>query len=116
MLRDVVEFRQLQLKYPSLIHLVRYEDFVTNPISKSVEIYGHLGDTPPTQWARLVKKQMHAEKKKKYYVVDAKKTATRWMRLIPAADLREMDDICGEVLDALSYPRYTSLKMKWHVF
>ncbi len=110
MLRDVVEFRKLQHKYPGLIHLVRYEDFVTNPISKSVEIYRHLGDTPPPQWARLVENQMHAEEKKKYYVVDANKTATRWMREIPENDLREMDDLCGEVLDALGYPRYSAIR------
>ena len=111
MQRDVVEFRQLERKYPGLIHHVRYEDFVTNPIAKSVEVYGRFGDTPPPQWASFTEENMHAKRKTKnyYQVKNATETATSWMRDIPAADLREMDDLCGEVLDTLGYPRYRSI-------
>ncbi len=98
MLRDVVEFRQLQRKYPGLIHHVRYEDFVTNPVSKSVEIYGHLGETPSAQWTSFAERGIRNE------------PTNRWMSLIPAADLRKIDNLCGEVLDALGYPRYSSLR------
>ncbi len=109
MLRDVVEFRHLKRKYPGLIHHVRYEDFVTNPIMKSVEVYDHLGRNAPANWASFVAKNMHAKEKRKYQVIDAKETATNWMRDIPKVDLREMDHMCGEVLDSLGYPRYSSI-------
>ena len=54
MLRDVVEFRKLKRKYPGLIHHVHYEDFATNPVSKSEEVYGLLGYSPPAQWMSFV--------------------------------------------------------------
>ncbi len=110
MLRDVVEFQRLERKYPGLVHHVRYEDYVTNPITKSVEVYDHLGRNATAHWASFVAKNMHAAAKGKYQVTDAKETATNWMRDIPAADLREMDHMCGEVLDSLGYPRYSSIK------
>ncbi len=109
MQRDVVEFRQLERKYPGLIHHVRYEDFVTTPIAKSVEVYRLFGDSPPPQWENLAEQNMHYKKKVKYHVKNATETASRWKREIPAEDLREMDSLCGDVLDALGYPRYQSI-------
>ncbi len=109
MLRDVVEFRKLKRKYPGLIHHVRYEDFATNPVSKSEEVYGLLGYSPPAQWMSFVESNMHSEQRGKYQVVDANDTATKWMHRIPAADLWQMDNLCGKVLDALGYPRYSTL-------
>ncbi len=108
-LRDVIEFRRLRRIYPGLIHHIRYEDFVTNPVPKSAEVYSILGDTPHAQWMNFVESNMQGVQKDKYHVVDANETATKWMRLIPATDLWQMDDLCGEVLDALGYPRYSSL-------
>ncbi len=89
------EFRQLERKYPGLIHHVHFEDFARNPISKSVEVDDHIGSTAPSQWTRFVQENMHSKKKGKYQVVDATETATEWQSLIPAADLREFDDLCG---------------------
>ncbi len=109
MFRDVVEFRMLERKYPGLVHHVRYEDFVANPVFKSEKVYSLLGDTPPVQWMSFVESNMHAEKKSKYQVVDANDTANKWMHVIPTRDLWQMDDLCGKVLDALGYPRYSSL-------
>ncbi len=110
MLRDVVEFRRLERKYPGLIYHVRYEDYVTNPITKSVEVYDHLGRNATAHWASFATKNMHAKAKRKYQVIDAKETATNWMREIPKVDMQEMDHMCGEVLDSLGYPRYSFIK------
>ncbi len=94
-------------KVQSFCERFRSEDI--HQIRRSAEVYDHLGRNAPANWVSFVAKNMHAKEKRKYQVIDAKETATNWMRDIPKVDLREMDHMCGEVLDSLGYPRYSSI-------
>ncbi len=104
--RDVLELRRLDLKYPGIIHHVRYEDFTTSPTNSSEKIYGYFKRVPPASWKQFAEENMRSQDNEKYRVQNASYTAMRWSKEIPVSELSEIEMLCGVVLDSLGYPRY----------
>jgi len=107
MLTDCQIRRQLELKYPRRILLLRYEDLVTATDTVLIDVYsGLLQLALPSNVVDIIKEQFHATSANGpsgTRRTNGTETATKWRRTINSELLNYTTDTCRQLLEELRY-------------
>ena len=107
MLTDCRIRRQLELKYPRRILLLRYEDLVTATDTVINDVYrGLLQLAFPSNISGIIREQLHASSANGPFETrrtNGTLTATNWRRTIDSNLHEYITDTCYELLDELRY-------------
>jgi hypothetical protein len=105
---DVMNLITINQRYPGVVHVVRYEDLVTNPISTAKTVYKIFNSTPPSEWREFVKRTMHSEDGAEsggfgINVKNASELAYRWRKELPADQMTIINKLCSVAISGLGY-------------
>ncbi len=90
---DVDELPHLMEKYPDVFHHIRYEHLLSDPVKTASSIYRLFNMTSPA----MVKVKVRA------------RPSTKWLEKIPTEQLKQIDGICGVLLQKLGYDLYEDI-------
>ena len=105
---DLDEVHKLQVKYPDVILMLRYEDLVDRPSEVLHELYGHFSEVPSKDLEQWLYQTMHAEEENGKHGVqrtNASKTQHAWRENYPADAIDRVSRhiTCQPLLASLGY-------------
>ena len=105
MYSDIMERRELELKYPNVFLEVKYESIAANPIGYATKIYGHIHESLPESLTEWLHNATHADVDGNAFSTVRKSsstTANAW-KSDPLLEKKVIDVRCEELLQLAGY-------------
>jgi len=109
---DVNAIEDFKNQYPDRYLLLRYEDLATEPYSKMSEILEYLDLKNSSSVLQYLDTHTHVQNDNDPMSTfrNSSTTSTRWMETISWSKVKEIQNLCGDVIENLNYQMYDNYK------